>query len=150
MKVLINISPEEAKHLPALDYLLRQRGVRGMSTTRTLSKADLVALAQKTSANAILLIHEGTLARLVDDPKPTLDNWRGSRLQALVPILVMDKLVNLYAKAEGKLLAEYDLEKLKHIHKPIRKIKPVILRTVYTFKEAMAAANNAVIMVVDI
>ena len=150
MKVLINISPDEAKHLPALDYLLRQRGVRGMSTTRTLSKADLVALAQKTSANAILLIHEGTLARLVDDPKPTLDNWRGSRLHALVPILVMDKLVNLYAKAEGKLLAEYDLDKLKSIHKPIRKIKPIILRTVYTFKEAMEAANNAVIMGVDI
>lgn len=117
MLVLVNISPEEEPHLPQLAYFLRRAGLEAMSTKKSLDLGSLISLAKRANCAAILLCNEETLRHCVPGNKPTLDNWRGSRLNFSVPTIVINKLAQINKVPHAKWLLEKDLEKLQHLKK---------------------------------
>lgn len=150
MKVLLNLSPAESGYQKAMDYLLSRAGHTALYTTKVMTPDYASDLAKKIGASAILLCNPESLKNFVDDPKCTLDKWRGSRLDTAVPTIVLDSLANMYAKYEGKFIMEKDLGKLSYIHIPKQKFKYTVLRNPAQFPEWLAKAKQAMAIGCDI
>jgi DNA polymerase I-like protein with 3'-5' exonuclease and polymerase domains len=117
MRVLVNYSKEEKPHLSALAYILRNHGVTGMYTASDMTIGELLQKAQAINASAILLTNEQTLRYCVPGEKPTVDKWRGSRLNFSTPVIILNNLNHIHTVPHGEWLLGKDISKLKHIHK---------------------------------
>lgn len=117
MRIMVNYSPSDRARLDQLAYLLSNRGISAVSTSHDLTIGQLLSKAKSASCNAILLSNPVTLSQCVAEEKPTLDNWRGSRLEFSVPVIVLNKLEQIDTVSYGRWLMEKDIEKLRSIRR---------------------------------
>lgn len=150
MNVLVNYDPADAKYLKALDYFVRNAGHSASATAKTYDAFDIVEIARKANCGAILCSNINTLKNLVQDQKPTLSAWRGSRINTSIPIIIVDTLTNIYAKPEGQFLFKKDLAKVSKTIVPPRKFTYSVLRTVETFAKWLTLAKDAIAIGIDI
>ncbi|WCD44285.1 DNA polymerase I [Polaromonas phage Tiera] len=150
MKVLVNFGPEDKSRTNILAHMLNERGVSAFSTEKDLELSQLLSKASMVGAQAILLSNEATLSQCVNELNPTVDNWRGSRLDFSIPVFVINKLHHVNSTNYGKWLLEKDLDKLKFY----RKKSPVFtfnkLTHVKYFQEAYADLSKAIAIYYDI
>lgn len=150
MQVLVNFNKEDAGHLPSLAYYLRRAGLTALSTSKTLEMGQIIDYAKNNGCRAILLANTGTLARCVPGDNPTLDDWRGSRLNFSVPIIVINKISHLNTVAHGGWLLEKDLLKLKSLHKRPVEFNFTKLLHPKLFRDALADMSDAICLYYDV
>lgn len=150
MKILVNYDKAEKDRLSALGYILKGMSLEAMVTSTTLTISELMGKAKAVGAEAIICCNDQTLRSLVPGEKPTLDAWRGSRLNFDVPVIIGNKLAHIHTVAHGSWLWEQDLAKLRSIHKkaiPFRYTK--LLRT-DMFSAAFARMEKAEYLAYDV
>lgn len=124
-RVLVNYDKADKGFLPILAFHLRKFNIEAFSTAKELTISELYNQALTVNADAILIINDITLGNCVPGDNPTLDKWRGSRLNIRLPIggnknipaIVLNKLAHIKTVSHGSWLLEKDLEKLKYIHR---------------------------------
>lgn len=114
MRVLLNYDSAEKDRLSAIAYILRNAGVNALSTSHNLSISELMAKARIANCDAILCSNSQTLRSLVPGDKPSLDAWRGTRLNFEVPVIVINSLAHIHTVPHGKWLMERDILKLRY------------------------------------
>lgn len=150
MKVLVNCDPSEVQHLKTLDYYLKQMGFEGCSTSKTLTPTDAVALAARVDCAAIIISNPATLAKFVPSESPSLDKWRGSRINTSIPAFVINPIVHVYAVPEGDFLLRKDLESIKYARVPVQPFRYTVLKRVDQFAEWLEKAKRCILMGADI
>ena len=150
MRILVNYSPAEKGHLPILAYLLKKQGIQAVSTAMDCTLGELLEKAKFGQCQAILICNENTLANCVPGDKPTLDKYRGSRLNFSIPAIVCNKLAHFTNVPYGEWLLEKDIEKLKHIHKPTEAFEFEVLADVGSFQSALSRISKAILIATDI
>lgn len=150
MRVLVNYSKEEKPHRAALEYVLRNHGVSGMYTSTDMTIGELLQKAQAVNADAILLTNEQTLRYCVPGEAPTVDKWRGSRLNFSTPTIIINKLAHIHTVPHGEWLLGKDVEKLKYIMKPAMKFSFTKLDEARLFHDAYNDLRTAFAIYYDI
>lgn len=150
MRILANYGPDDKANLPQLAYFLQAAGISAFSTGKNLTLGELLKKATDASCEAILLSNEATLSQCVHEDKPTADNWRGSRLNFSIPVIVINKLAHINTINHGKWLLEKDIAKLKTIHKPAAKFSFNKLLNPSDFEEAYQILKGAEAIAYDI
>lgn len=150
MRVLVNHSKEDKVHLSSLAYILRSMGVTAFSTAKDLTIGELLSQAKSASCNAILLSNEQTLRYCVPGEKPTVDKWRGSRLNFSVPTIVINKLEHIRTVPHGRWLLEKDIAKLKGIYRSPEPFGYKLLADTRDFPIALAELSKALAIVYDV
>lgn len=150
MRVLVNYHKSEAKYLSQLAYFLRQAGIEAVSTAKVLTISELTAKAKHGSASAILLCNEETLRNCVPGDHPTLDKFRGTRLNFSVPTIICNSLAHVNTVAHGSWLLEKDLEKFRTIHLPPQPFEFQVLTKVGMFEAALKLLSAALVLSLDI
>ena len=150
MRVLVNYSKEEKPQLAALAYILRDHNVTGMYTAADMTIGEMLAKAQSIKASAILLTNEQTLRYCVPGEKPTVDKWRGSRLNFSIPTIVLNKLGHIHTVPHGEWLIRKDIAKLQHVHKPSVPFSFTVLKTIQDCEPAYQDMRRAFCLYYDI
>lgn len=150
MKVLLNISAEESRYNKAIEYLFGKAGINVVYTTKVLSITEAMGFASKVNAQAFLICNEQTLFNFVDDPKPTLNRWRGSRIDTKIPSIVIDKISNVYQTNEGEWLLQKDLKKIRYCRVPGVKFDYTVLTDTRMFSAALDILGQSLIIGGDI
>lgn len=117
MNVLVIYEPSMANYMKSFNWLLRQRGLKGIGTSKVYEITELMAVARKTSTSAILIMSLPQLKKLVGDPKPTLNAWAGSRINTEVPCFVVDHPASIHSRNDGQFIMGKHLDKLKQVHR---------------------------------
>jgi hypothetical protein len=120
MKILVNYDPLEQNYLTVLKYYIKEQGYEALSTSRTLSISQLIDLAKASGCHGIFLCNEKTLANIVPGT-PSLNEYRGSRLDYSVPVIVGNSLAQINTVDHGRFLLETDLKKFKHLKETTNK-----------------------------
>ena len=150
MRVLVNYNKEEKPHLSALAYILQKHGVTGMYTATDMTIGELLQKAGAINASAILLTNEQTLRYCVPGEAPTVDKWRGSRLNFSIPTIILNKLSHIHTVPHGEWLLDQDIAKLAHLRKPAMKFGFTALDKTYLFEEAYRDLAKAFILTHDV
>jgi DNA polymerase I-like protein with 3'-5' exonuclease and polymerase domains len=150
MRVLVNYTASEKGNLTQLAYLLKKHGISAASTSIGMTIGELMAKAKAASCNAILLCNEETLRNCVPGDAPTLDNFRGSRLNFEVPTIVCNFLDHINTVPHGQWLLEKDISKIASINKPIQQFTQTILDDVGKFPAALAIMKQALFLSYDV
>ena len=150
MRILVNYHKSEKQFLSQLAYILKQAGLEAVSTAATCSISELTAKAKQGHAAAILLCNEDTLRNCVPGDKPTLDKFRGTRLNFTVPTIVCNSLAHINTVAHGRWLLERDLTKFRTIHLPPQPFSFQVLTKVSMFPAAMEIMQAATVMALDV
>jgi DNA polymerase I-like protein with 3'-5' exonuclease and polymerase domains len=150
MRVLVNYSKADKPHLSSLAYILRQHGITALSTAKDLTIGELLSQAKTTSCDAILLCNEQTLRYCVPGDAPTLDKWRGSRLNFSTPTIVINKLEHIRTVPHGQWLLEQDVGKLKYIHTPLKSFGYTLLDDPRKFPIALAELSRSIATAYDV
>lgn len=166
MRVLIN-HPEKyftpygkeipaTNYLPTLDYFLKKAGHEGASTSRALTKEQLLALCDRADCQAVLINNPLTLANLVPPipgkPHPSISSWRGSRidLDATRRAIIIGPLDQIHSVDEAPFLMDLDIGKLKKVHVPAQKFEFELLDDPKKFCKWLSWASQSWIMACDI
>lgn len=150
MRILVNYSAEERNYLPVLQYHLRARGLEAIATSQPYTLGELLTKAQTAGCKAILLCNEQTLKNCVPGDKPTLDMYRGSRLNFSVPAIVCNKLAHTQTVSHGAWLLGKDLDKFKDLGKKEEKFEFTALTEVKMFEEAFSVLRSSAFIAYDI
>lgn len=150
MKVLINYNQEEKGYLNAMDYLLKKNGHEGVATSRILSMTEINSLAATTNCKGVLIGNTGTLKNLVGGDKPSLDNWRGTRIDLNVTCIVINSLTHFHAVNHGEWLLQKDLDKLKFVGKKRSPFTYTVLKDPAQFQKWLDLAEKALVIGCDI
>lgn len=150
MRVLVNYNKWDKAHLSQLAYVLRQSGVTALSTAKDLTIGELLEQAKTTSCDAILLSNDQTLRYCVPGDEPTVDKWRGSRLNFSVPAIVINKLEHINTVPHGRWLLERDVAKLKSLHRKPASFSFLLLDSPEKFAIAYAELSRAFLIATDI
>lgn len=150
MQILLNYDKNERDYLPAMATILRNRGLNAMSTALPLSMQELVHKAKTSGCSAIAVCNEQTLRNLVPGDSPTLDQWRGSRLNFEVPVIVLNKLAHIHTVAYGRWLLEKDLDKFKLIYKAPTLFSYSKLETKERMDAALSEMSRAILLGYDV
>lgn len=150
MRVLVNYGKDDKPRLDQLAYVLQNHGISAFSTAYDLTLGELLKKAHDANCQGILLCNEATLAQCVNESDPTVDNWRGSRLNFSIPTFVINKLAHIDTVPYGRWLLDKDLSKLKLA----RKISSVFsfekLLNIKDFPEAYNDLSKAEALAYDI
>lgn len=149
MRILVNYNNSEKSYTTILAHFLRKAGLTAISTARTYSPGELVALAKDNKCAAILLINTDTLKKCVPG-SPTLDKYRGSRLNFSVPVIVTNSLAHTMTIPHGSWLLEKDLEKFKHINTKPHHFAYTTLETEKQMMEAYSFLEHSIVIAHDI
>lgn len=150
MRVLVNYNKTEQNYLPVLQYFLKKAGLQAIATSSTLSLGELVAKAQTAGCDAIFLINPDTLANCVPGSKPSLNDWRGSRLNFSVPCIVGNSLAQTQTVPYGTWVLEKDLAKFHSVGRSIREFSFEVLTEVSMFFDAFEQLKKAEFLAYDI
>lgn len=150
MRVLVNYSPTEQNYLGVLQYFLKKAGLEAVATSATLSIGDLVAKAASANCQGIFLCNQKTLESCVPGSSPSLDDWRGSRLNYSIPCIVGNSLAQTQTVPYGAWVLQKDLEKFKSLGKPVRPFSYKVLETSDMFEEAYKVAASSALIAYDI
>lgn len=150
MRVLVNYNKADKPHLGALAFILRNMGINAMSTAQDLTIGELLGKARTANCNAILLCNEQTLRYCVPGEKPTLDKWRGTRLNFSVPTIIINKLEHVYSISHGKWLLERDIGKLRTVLTPPTPFSYTVLEDTRQFPIALAELSRSIASAYDV
>jgi len=125
-------------------------GVTALSTAKDLTIGELLSQAKQSSCDAILLCNDQTLRYCVPGDKPSLDKWRGSRLNFSVPTIIINKLEHIRTVPHGRWLLEKDIAKLRYVLKPPQTFGYTLLDTPQKFSYALAELNQSIAIAYDI
>lgn len=150
MRLFINYNKNEQAYLSVLKFFLRKLGYEAFLSSSSLSIGELITKAKNANCDAIFLVNEDTLQQCVPGNKPTLADWRGSRLNFSVPCIVGSNLAHTQTILHGSWLLQKDLEKFKYIHKKPVEFKYTVLDTVDTFQDAFEILKKAEFIAYDI
>lgn len=150
MRILVNYHPSEKALLGQLAYLLKKNGLEAVSTALPCTPTELISKAKIGGASAILICNEETLAKCVPGDKPTLDKYRGSRLNFSVPAIVANSLQHINTVRHGQWLLEKDLQKFKTIHIPPAQFRFTALTSPLMFEEVYQTLSQAILISYDI
>jgi DNA polymerase I-like protein with 3'-5' exonuclease and polymerase domains len=150
MRVLVNYSKDDKPHLSSLAHILRSMGITALSTAKDLTIGELLSQAKQASCDAILLCNEQTLRYCVPGEKPTLDKWRGSRLNFSVPTIIINKLEHIRTVPYGRWLLEKDIAKLRYVLKPAAQFGYTLLDSPSKFSIALAELSRSVAIAYDV
>lgn len=150
MRVLVNYSKADKVHLSSLAFMLRNAGVTALSTAKDLTIGELLGNAKQASCDAILLCNEQTLRYCVPGESPTLDKWRGTRLNFVVPVIVINKLEHIRTVPYGEWLLQKDISKLRQLLLPQQKFSYNLLDSTSKFPIALAELSKSIAIAYDI
>ena len=150
MRILVNYQVEEKNYLPVLQYHLRQRGLEAIATSQPYNLGELLMKAQSSGCKAILLCNAATLQNCVPGTKPTLDMYRGSRLNFSIPTLVCNSLAHTQTIPHGTWLLGKDLDKFKTIFDKAEEFEFTALTEVKMFNEAFHILKQSCFIAYDI
>jgi DNA polymerase I-like protein with 3'-5' exonuclease and polymerase domains len=150
MKVLLNYDKNERDHLSVVAHIFRQMGVQAVSSAANMQLHELVDKAKIAGCQAILMCNTQTLRNMVPGDTPTLDMWRGSRLNYEMPAIIINKLAHIHTVPHGKWLLEKDLEKLRWIRVAPRKFSYTKLLTKELMDSAYEQMRSAVFIAYDV
>jgi DNA polymerase I - 3''-5'' exonuclease and polymerase domains len=125
-------------------------GITALSTVKDLTIGELLGQAKQQSCSAIILCNEQTLRYCVPGDKPTVDKWRGTRLNFSVPTIIVNKLEHIRTVPHGKWLLERDLSKLRTIFKAATPFGFNVLEDTRQFPIALGELSRAVAISYDI
>lgn len=150
MRILVNHSSQDKPYLNSLAYHLRNHGLTAVSTGHDLTIGELINKAKLASCEAILLCNEATLRYCVPGAAPTLDSYRGSRLNTSVPIVVCNKLDHLEKVPHGEWLLNKDLAKFKYCKKKPESFTYEVLTSIESFDNALSVLADSIVLAHDI
>jgi len=117
MRVLLNYEKSEKDYLGGIAYMFRRLGIDAVSSSMNLTIGELMHKAKLAGCSAIVCCNEQTLRYLVPGEAPTVDKWRGTRLNFDFPTIIINKLAHMHTVPHGNWLLEQDLRKLKSIYR---------------------------------
>lgn len=150
MRILVNYQSSDQGYLSMLAFILKQEGLEAVSTKQALTFSELQTKAKLGKADAILVANQQTLENLAPSNKPTLDEYRGSRLNFSTPIIIANPLEHLKTVPHGEWLLKKDLEKFRFINKPALEFSYIVLREVNEFYDALRILEQCVLISYDI
>lgn len=150
MRILVNYEAMERNYLPVLQYHLRQRGLEAIASSQPYNLGELLTKAQTSGCKAILLCNAQTLQNCVPGSKPTLDMYRGSRLNFSIPTIVCNSLAHTQTVPHGTWLLGKDLDKFKHISNKAEEFEFTALTSVKMFEEAFHTLRASAFIAYDI
>ena len=150
MRVLVNYGKEDKPYLSALAHILRSMGITALSTVKDLTIGELLGQAKQHSCSAIILCNEQTLRYCVPGEKPTVDKWRGSRLNFSVPTIIVNKLEHIRTVPHGKWLLERDLNKLRTVFNKGASFGFSVLEDTRQFPIALGELSRAIAIAYDV
>lgn len=150
MRILVNYDRKDQSYLTILQYHIKQKGMEAVATSSELSLADLIMKAKNANCDAILLCNESTLANCVPGSKPTLDDFRGSRLNFSVPTIVCNSLAHTVTVPYGSWLLGKDLDKFKTISKPSETFTFKVLESSRDMEDAYNIIRESILIAYDI
>lgn len=147
MHLLVSVSQEDLPYLNHLDKLIRSLGHTAIASKNPVSDLnDIMGLAKRAKANAILLISTINIKTLFGNPQ----DFRGSVVSCSIPIIILAPLKHLQTTNTGKWILEQDLRKLATINKSKTATNYNILVTKAEHREAVEVASSASVIVMDI
>lgn len=151
MQVLVNYDPAEHRLLGGLGYHLKAKGLVAAATNKTLTATELQEYARKCKAQCIILCNPKTLANIVPSEKPTLDAWRGSRIDLQpVPVIVINPIAHIWSVNEGEWILRKDLDKVRYCGHKIQSFKYTVLNKTSLFPEWLDILSKAIVIGADI
>lgn len=150
MKVLLIYEAHQRGYLKAIEWMLSQRGMTAVITNKTLELSELLALARKVGVSAIVVNQLAQLKKIVGDPKPTLNSWAGSRINAAVPIFIIDNPASLYTTERGQFVMGKHLDKVAHCNRPADKFEYQLANTPKLLSKLREEAEAAWMIGIDI
>lgn len=151
MRILVNYDKREQSHMSILQYHIKARNLQAIATNLPLSIGDLVAKAQQSGCQGILLCNESTLANCVPGKKPTLDSFRGSLLNFSVPTVVTNSLLHTTSLDHGTWLLQKDLDKFKTLSSAYKvPFSFEVLDNTFKMEEAYNELSSAICISYDI
>lgn len=119
MKVLVNYDVYEKGQLSSLAFILRKLGIDAVASAQAMTPVELVAKAKIGGCTAIVICNKQTLLKCVQNPKATLDNYRGSRFNFSIPAVVVNSLSHIHTVSHGSWLLNKDISKLLTASVPV-------------------------------
>lgn len=150
MQLLLNYDKEERDYLPPMAHVLRGMGFTAMSTSAVLTMPDLIAKAKIGGCSAIAVSNPGTLRNLVPGDSPTLDQWRGSRLNFELPVIILNKLAHIHTVPYGRWLLEKDLDKFRSVYRAPQQFSYTKLLTSEKMESALSHLSSAIFLAYDV
>jgi DNA polymerase I-like protein with 3'-5' exonuclease and polymerase domains len=150
MRVLLNYSLAEKPYVGMVAAILKRHGVAAISTAKTLTITTMNETAAQMKCNAVLCVNEKTLANIVEGDKPTLDDWRGSRLDYSVPVIVCNKLEHLHKVPHGQWLFEQDLGKIRYVNRKPEPFHMQVLDAPSKYPDALQDIKDSILVAFDI
>lgn len=150
MRILVNYDKAEKGYLQQLAYYLKKHGLTAMVTGADMTITDIKEKARMANAVAVLICNEQTLKNCVPGKEPTLDMYRGSRINFSIPAIVTNKLAHINTVPYGPWLLEQDLAKFKEIHKPAQSFTMTVLTSTTMFEAAYRIMSQALALTYDI
>lgn len=150
MKILVNYSADEAQYLTQLAYYLKRHNLEAVSTKQNLEIGELLQKARISNSQAILICNEQTLRNCVPGTKPTLDLYRGSRLDFSIPAIVTNKLEHINTVNHGSWLLEKDLAKFASITNKPTPFNFVALSNSSMLEQAYYELSRCLVLAYDI
>lgn len=151
MKILINFQENERHMLPVLSYFIRQQGYTAISTSKALTISQLIDKAKSSGCQGVFLVNAQTLANCVPGTRPTLDLYRGSRLDYSVPVIVGNSLLQINSVIHGRFILETDLAKFKALSCQETKLFLYsVLDETHKFSSALQQIEQSLFVAVDI
>ena len=150
MKVLVNYDAPEKPYISSLAHIFKGMDISAVSTNLPHELSQLIKKAKAASCDAIVLCNSETLANCVPGKKPTLDAWRGSRLNTEVPIIIVNRLAHIHTVSHGRWLLEKDLSKLRSIYMPHLPFRYTVLHSEQDMEEALPFFEKAFLNAYDV
>lgn len=150
MRILVNYQSSDQGYLSMLAFILKQEGLEAVSTKQALTFSELQTKAKLGKADAILVANQQTLENLAPSNKPTLDEYRGSRLNFSTPIIITNPLEHLKTVPHGEWLLKKDLEKFRFINKPAMEFRYEVIRDTSAIPTVYSILSNCVLISYDI
>jgi DNA polymerase I-like protein with 3'-5' exonuclease and polymerase domains len=150
MKVLVNYELADKGNLSSLNYILKGLGMTGVATARTMTPTQMVETAKTSGCSAILICNTETLLNCVQNPKATLDAFRGSMFRYSLPALVINKLGHIHSIPYGSFLLKKDILKLTKLNTPVPQFRPIILHNQADYKDVLYRMRTSILTAYDI
>lgn len=158
MNILVNISSADQHYKQYLNWLMSKRSMAGMITTKTLTKDDLYAMCKTAKCQGVLVCNPKTLENLVEypklrkDSKPTLDEFRGSRIMLgkSTPCIITNPLWHCHRVPHGRWLLESDMDKLHFKGWSGPKLEGEMIATTSRLLHVLEEITNSILCSVDI
>jgi len=149
IRILVNYNKEESNYLPVLQYHLKARNIEAIASSSAYTLGELLTKATVANCDAILLCNPYTLASILPEKNPSLDNYRGSVLRFSKKIVVCNSLAHTHTVPYGSWLLGKDLDKLLHLNEQ-SEFTFTVLDATHKFGVAFRTLKDCIFLAYDI